>query len=254
VRDRYRDYGAAISAAGPRRFPRTLDLINRMQSVEGWLSGPEADLLAAAAVRALSELPGPHAIVEVGSYCGRATVVLGSVAQTVRPGSRVHTFDPHDGTQGERDRLVQGQRASHRRLLSNIERWGLAEVVRPVVARSADVEWSDPISLLVIDRLHDYASVATDFAQFQDHLTVGGLVAFHDCADYFPGVRAWVDHLKTSGAYALVDQAESMVIMEKTRRLPLPPIAEIVEKAEPADRCPVLRRMRPRTSGLDRGS
>jgi Glycosyl transferase family 2/Methyltransferase domain len=231
VRDRYRDYGAAISPAGPRRFPRTLDLINRMQSVEGWLSGPEADLLAAAAVRALSEIPAPHAIVEVGSYCGRATVVLGSVAQTVRPGSKVHTFDPHDGTQGERDRLVQGQRASHRRLLSNIERFGLADVVRPVVARSADVEWSDPISLLLIDRLHDYASVATDFAQFQDHLTLGGLVAFHDYADYFPGVRAWVDHLKTSGAYALVDQAESMVIMEKTRSLPLPPVAEIVEKA-----------------------
>lgn len=231
VRDRYRDYGAAISPDKPRRFPRTLDLINRMQSVEGWLSGPEADLLAAAAVRALSELPAPHAVVEVGSYCGRATVVLGSVVQNVRPGSKVHTFDPHDGTQGERDRLVRGQPASHRRLLSNIDRLGLTDVVRPVVARSADVEWSDPISLLVIDRLHDYASVATDFAQFQAHLVIGGLVAFHDYADYFPGVRAWVNQLKTSGTYAPVDQVDSMMIMEKTRSLPLPPIGEIVEKA-----------------------
>jgi hypothetical protein len=231
VRDRYCDYGAASPPATPRRFPRTLDLINRMESVEGWLSRAEADLLAAATVRALSELPAPHTIVEVGSYCGRATVVLGSVAQAVRPGSKLHTFDPHDGTQGERNRLVRGQPTSHRRLLSNIEQFGLTDLVRPVVARSADVEWSGPISLLVIDRLHDYASVATDFAQFQAHLVVGGLVAFHDYADYFPGVRAWVDQLKTSGAYAPVDQVESMMIMEKTRSLPLPPIAETVEKA-----------------------
>jgi hypothetical protein len=234
VRDRYCKYGAASSAT-PRRFPRTLDLISRMESVEGWLSRPEADLLAAAAVRALSELPAPHTIVEVGSYCGRATIVLGSVAQAVRPGSKLHTFDPHDGTQGERNHLVPGQPTSHRLLLSNVERFGLTDVVRSVVACSADVAWSDPISLLVIDRLHDYASVATDFAQFQAHLELGGLVAFHDYADYFPGVRAWVDQLKMSGAYALVDRVESMVIMEKTRSLPLPPIGEIIEKARSAN-------------------
>jgi Methyltransferase domain len=231
VRYRYCHYDAATSSATPRRFPRTLDLINRMESVEGWLSRTEADLLAAAAVRALSELPAPHTVVEVGSYCGRATVLLGSVAQAVRPGSKLHTFDPHDGTQGERDHLVRGQPASHCRLLSNIEQFGVTDVVRPIVTSSTDVEWTDPISLLVIDRLHDYASVATDFAQFQAHLVVGGLVAFHDYADYFPGVRAWVDQLKTSGTYTPVDQVESMMIMEKTRSLPLPPIGAIVEKA-----------------------
>jgi hypothetical protein len=236
VRSRHGGYGARRPAAQTRRLPRVLQLLEQMDSVEGWLSPPEADLLAAATARALGELPGPHAIVEVGSYCGRATVVLGSVARAVRPRSEVHTFDPHDGTQGERDRVVRGHSGSHRRLLSNLDRFGLDGTVLPTVAHSHEVTWRAPISLLVVDHLHDYASVATDFAQFQQCLAIGGLVAFHDCADYFPGVRAFVDQLIASETYALVDQAESMVVLEKVARLPLPPIGTFVNgvKESPA--------------------
>ena len=49
-----------------------------------------------------------RAIVEVGSYCGRSTVVLGSVVQSLRlDDARVYAIDPHDGKLGALDQGVE---------------------------------------------------------------------------------------------------------------------------------------------------
>ena len=67
----------------------TLPILATMRAVEGWLLDDEADLLIATAARALTSLDAA-AIVEVGSYLGRSTVALGSVARIVRPTARVY--------------------------------------------------------------------------------------------------------------------------------------------------------------------
>ncbi len=218
-----------------RPLPLVLPLIKRAEAIDGWLSPAEADLLSAAATRALMELPAPHTIVEVGSYCGRATVVVGTVAKALSPGSAVYAVDPHDGVQGERGKNVSGLNDSRARLARNVEWAGLNDVVHLVVAESADVAWDTPISFLVIDRLHDYASVTADFAQFQSHLVPGGLVAFHDYADYFSGVQSFVSHLLSTGAYAPVQRVESMVVLQKTGTVPVPAIAKVLRQIEAAD-------------------
>jgi hypothetical protein len=78
----------------------TWPILTRMQSIGGWLEEDEAHLLIDVAARALTDLPTPHAVVEVGSYCGRAIVVLGSVARIVCPEAKVYTIDPQDGRVG----------------------------------------------------------------------------------------------------------------------------------------------------------
>jgi hypothetical protein len=219
-----------FESPGGRPLPLLLPLLKRAEAIDGWLSAVEADLLSSAVTRALLELPAPHAIVEVGSYCGRATVVLGTVAKSLSPGSAVYAVDPHDGVQGERGKTVPGLNDSRSRFARNIEAAGLNDVVHQVVAEAGEVAWDIPISFLVVDRLHDYASVATDFAQFQAHLVPGGLVAFHDYADYFPGVQAFVGHLLETGAFAPVQQVESMVVLKKTGTVAMPAIGELLHQ------------------------
>jgi hypothetical protein len=218
-----------------RPLPLVLPLIRRLETIDGWLSPAEADLLGAATTRALTELPAPHAIVEVGSYCGRATVVLGTVAKAVSPGTAVYAVDPHDGLQGERDKIVRGLPDSHARFTRNIQQAGLADVVHDIVAPAHDVLWDGPISFMVVDGLHDYMSVATDFAQFQTHLVPGGLVAFHDYAEYFPGVQSFVGHLLRTGAYAAVERVESMVVLQKTRTIALAAIGSVLTQLDAVD-------------------
>src|SRR5262249_38833280 len=160
---------------------------------------------------ALTELPETRAIVEVGSYCGRATIVLASVLKIVRPTARVWSIDPHDGKQGTADRYVNFP-PSLAKLKANITAPGLTDVVEFVQAASAEVPWQEPIALLLIDGLHDYASVARDFNHFEPWLVQGGFVAFHDYASYFPGVMVFVDQLLGSGEYCKVHVVGTLIV------------------------------------------
>ena len=83
--------------AEPDGLLLTVPILERMRQVEGWLEDDEADLLIAVTARALAAPGERPAVVEVGSYCGRSTVVLGSVVRAVRPEARVYAIDPHQG-------------------------------------------------------------------------------------------------------------------------------------------------------------
>jgi Methyltransferase domain len=78
---------------------------------------------------------------------------------------------------------------------------GLAHVVETIPSRSFETPWRRPISLLLVDALHNYASMSRDLRHFAPWLGAGALVAFHDYAWHFPGVRAFVDELLGGGGY-----------------------------------------------------
>jgi glycosyltransferase involved in cell wall biosynthesis len=222
-------HGHYERAAGPDAPPRqqgeaaeplllTWPLIARMRRVEGWFEEEEADLLIAAAARALRELPAPHNLVEVGSYCGRATVVLGGVAQALDPRARVYSVDPHDGRVGALDQGLQRKGPTLERFRRNVEAAGLGGVVEVIQKTAAEVSWDDPVTLLLVDGLHDYANVAGDFFSFADSVVPGGYVAFHDYADYYPGVKTFVNELLASGEYREVGRAGSLIVLQGRAR------------------------------------
>ncbi len=233
IRKQYGEYRASSSAhvgSHPQALPLwakpinvvpldpplllTQPILAKMRGIEGWLEDDEADLLVAAAARALAVQPGAGAVVEVGSYCGRATVVLASVVQALRPSAKVHAVDVHDGRLGTVDKIVQ-MAPSLRKLQQNLDATGVSQYVQVIQSRTQDVAWSGSIALLFIDGLHDYGSVARDFRHFEDSLAPGSLVAFHDYADYFPGVMRFVGELVDSGNYACVQRVRSMVLLRR---------------------------------------
>ena len=72
-----------------------------------------------------------------------------------------------------------------------------------------------PIHILFIDGLHDYTNVARDFFQFQQWVVSGGYIAFHDYADYYPGVKSFVNEILSSGRYRQLHCVGSMMVVEK---------------------------------------
>lgn len=209
-------------------LPLLLPLLRRMETIEGWLSTAEGDLLAAATVRATTGVSGPHTIIEVGSYCGRGTVVLAGVAAAVSPGSIVRAVDPHDRRLGVWGDAPSGVRDPAVRLRSHLVAAQLSSVVEHLPSYAGEVAMPGPVHLLVVDHLHDYASVAADFSQFQSQLVEGGLVAFHDYRDCFPGVVAFVDQLVATGAYTTVQRVETLVVIRKTSVLALPSLSPML--------------------------
>jgi len=193
----------------------TWPILKRMRQIEGWLEDDEADLLIAATAMALTKLPQPHALVEVGSYCGRSTVLLGSVVKTLCPAARVYAIDPHDGKVGALDQGIRVMPPTLERLKRNLADAGLADLVTILPMHSWEVAWDRPIGLLFIDGLHDYANVARDFYHFELQLAPGGYVAFHDYADYYPGVKAFVNELLRAGHYQKVCHTSSMMVVKR---------------------------------------
>jgi predicted O-methyltransferase YrrM len=220
IRRRLGEYGAPVDAearagedGGDVLAPAILE---EVRSIEGWLADDEARLLAAATSEVASRFPPSHALVEVGSYCGKATVLMARVLQRQAADAPIHAIDPHDGRVGALGHRVHETGPTRHKLERNLARAGLEHRVRIVESRAPEVAWNGPIGLLFLDGLHDYESTARDFAHLQPHVVGGGYVLFHDDADYYPGVRLVVQEAVRSGAYRLVRRAGTMAMLQKS--------------------------------------
>jgi len=138
---------------------------------------------------ALERLPrGP--VVEIGSYCGKSALYIGTAAREV--GGVVFTVDHHHGSEenqpgwehhdaslvdlrtGRMDTLPLFRRV--------VEEAGLEDVVVAVVGDSATVaaHWRTPLSLLFIDGGHGDDPAHADYDGWARWVMAGGLLAIHD--------------------------------------------------------------------------
>jgi Glycosyl transferase family 2/Methyltransferase domain len=236
IRDHHNQYlrSAPHVEHDPSCVVRTLPILGQMRPIEGWLTDDEADLLIAGLSRALTELPGPQSVVEIGSFCGKASVVLGGVVRALGAQASVYAIDPHDGVVGALDQGLVSRGPTLARFERAIRDAGVADVVVTMRQHAWETAWERPISFLLVDWLHDYASVSRDFFHFERWLVDGCYIAFHDYADYFPGVKTFVQELLATGRYASVALADSMILLRKLstaeRREPAPlRVAELIE-------------------------
>jgi hypothetical protein len=194
-------------------------ILEAMSRIDGWLTNEEAGLLIAITERAVRNLPPGCAVAEVGSYCGRSTVVLGGAIKALESSARVYAIDPHEGLVGAADSDTYRMEPTLARFEQNIADAGLASVVELIRKRSFEVSWCDPISLLFIDGLHDYGNVRRDFFHFDEWIVPSGYAAFHDCGDYYPGVRTFVEEILREGRYRLAAHVQSLAVLQKASDL-----------------------------------
>jgi predicted O-methyltransferase YrrM len=155
------------------------------KNIPGYLLQNEARFLGVLAAL----VPATGVIVEIGSYRGRSTVMLGKVAARYGLGPVV-AIDPHNSpillpAQGAH------QPSSYTDFLASIREAGLEQIVEPHLAYSRDVSaaWTRPIRLLWIDGDHSYSGAKTDFDGFFPHLAANGVVALHDALNTCVGPR-----------------------------------------------------------------
>lgn len=157
-------------------------------SVDGWLYPEQERWLFDQAYA----LPDGAIILEIGSFKGRSTCFLASGCRGTRKKVfAVDTFNGNDRDFGYRDFLGE--------FVGNIKRGGLSRHVQPLVGVSWEVgeAWNKPIHLLFIDGSHEYEDVLRDFEAFFPHVVPGGIVAFHDVHESWPGpLRAWQDDVR----------------------------------------------------------
>jgi len=168
------------------------------RKVPGHLGENEARFLGLLAACA----PARGAIVEIGSFKGRSTVMLAKVASRYSFGPVV-AIDPHNSPI-LLDHQANPEASSYQDFLDFINAAGVSNHVESHLAYSTDVAsfWNRPIRLLWIDGDHSYEGAKKDLDGFFPHLVSLGIVAFHDALNAFPGpIRVFVEDVLGSDRF-----------------------------------------------------
>jgi hypothetical protein len=162
------------------------ELFALAEQVTGFMPPDEGRALYDAAVKYL----GDGTAVEIGTYCGKSTVLLGAAAQ--QTGGVVYTIDHHHGSEEHQPgweyhdpSLVDpavGLVDTLPRFRRTIADARAEDVVIAVVARSEVLAplWSTPPALLFLDGSHTEESARRDQDAWVAKLAVGGTLAIHD--------------------------------------------------------------------------
>lgn len=186
-----------------------LDVFNK---TEGWFYGDEGIFLLECVERALREAPS-KTILEVGSYLGKSTVLLGWAAQNAK--SKMYAVDPHEGEVTQPGGAATKLKPTFDGFKQNMANAGLSSTVIPVCKKSCDVQWQEALGFLFIDGMHDYAHVATDYAQFASWVPEGGFIGFHDYNPMWPDVVRFVDQRLASGVLVKERLVNSLLLTRK---------------------------------------
>lgn len=168
------------------------------RKVRGHLAENEARFLGLLAAC----VPAKGAIVEIGSFQGRSTVMLAKVASRYGLGPVV-AIDPHNSPI-LLDHQANPEASSYEGFLDSVRAAGVANHVEPHRTYSTEVagSWSRSIRLLWIDGDHSYEGARKDLEGFFPHLVPHGVVAFHDALNAFPGpIRVFVEDVLGSDRF-----------------------------------------------------
>lgn len=212
--------------AGATPKPETLAAF---EAAKGFMPVREGLALHAAATEA-GALGLP--LLEVGTYCGRSTILLADAAREA--GTVAVTVDHHRGSEEQQpgweyhdpdvvdpDVAVMDTLPTFRRTLFKA---GLEDHVIAVVGRSPQVAgvWGTPLGLVFIDGGHTDEHAGGDYEGWAPHVADGGLLVIHDVfpdpEDEFTGQAPYRVYLRAlaSGAFTEVSATDSLRVLRRT--------------------------------------
>jgi predicted O-methyltransferase YrrM len=158
----------------------------------------------------------PFPIVEIGSWVGRSTLFLACGTHDGY-GQKVYAIDTWMGSDEHKE--IPELVTIEEKFDHNVANCGFKTNIVKVKGHSQEIDLSNipkKIGFLFIDGSHDYNSVRADFLRFSPCMAYNGAIAFHDVADYAPGVQQFVDHEIPADEWTRELQAHSMVVFRRS--------------------------------------
>ncbi len=162
---------------------------------QGWLSDAEAACLA--------ELAKDRLCLEIGSWLGRSTIAMASVARLVV------AVDHHAGPP------IRAEGTTLHEFLQNLQVANVRHRVVPILAgfeAAAGLLRPASFGLVFVDGAHDYISVKRDALLAWPLLESGGVLAFHDYG-VDPGVYQAVHELSEAWGKPMRREAQSLALV-----------------------------------------
>jgi len=219
-----------MAGTGDGAAADTSRLFALAETVIGFMPADEGQALFDSA---LQFLRGGVAV-EIGTYCGRSTVLLGAAA--AHTGSVLYTVDHHHGSEEHQPGWefhdttmvdpVSGRFDTLPTFRRTLDAAGLDDTIVAVVGKSPVVArgWRTPLELLFIDGGHSEEAAQTDFDGWAKWVAIGGALIIHDV---FPDPRdggrpPYHIYCRAidSGEFTEVSATGSLRVLERTRGVP----------------------------------
>jgi predicted O-methyltransferase YrrM len=177
---------AALIEERPRMSTIDPTVRAAFEAATGFMPANEGDALYAAASEAAKVGP----LVELGTYCGRSTILLAAVARDA--GTVVVTLDHHRGSEEQQPgweyhdpTLVDpevGVMDTLPRFRRTLYKSGLEPHVVALVGHSRVIAplWNTPVGMVFIDGGHTDEHARGDYEGWAPHIALGGLLLIHD--------------------------------------------------------------------------
>ena len=161
-------------------------LSDDMKEIKGFLAEDEGMRLCELAKEATRLGP----CLEIGSYCGKSTVYIGTGCKENR--GILFSIDHHRGSEEQQpgeeyydpDLLDPdtGLIDTFKYFRKTVAQAALEDTVVSIVSKSEVVArcWSTPLGMVFIDGGHSFESAFTDYASWGSHIVPGGFLAIHD--------------------------------------------------------------------------
>ncbi len=157
-----------------------------LEQTKGFLDPDEGQQLYEIAIGASKKGP----CLEVGSYCGKSALYIGSACQENR--AILYSIDHHLGSEEQQPgegyfdpalfspTWYRIDTLGHFR--NTIEQANLIDTVVPIVSASETAArmWLTPLALVFIDGGHAYETVFRDYVCWSRHIIPGGYLLIHD--------------------------------------------------------------------------
>ncbi|MFI5661645.1 class I SAM-dependent methyltransferase [Streptomyces sp. NPDC051684] len=205
------------------------DVLAAFEAAKGFMPRGEGLALYAAAVEAAAlGLP----LLEVGTYCGRSTILLADAARAAgvtaltvdhhrgseeqQPGWDFHDPETVDPVVGLMDTLPTFRRTLHAA--------GLEDHVVALVGKSPKVAkaWGGPLGLVFIDGGHTDEHATADYEGWAPHVAEGGYLLIHDVFpvkhDEWTGQAPYRVYQRAlaSGAFTEVSECDSLRVLRRS--------------------------------------
>lgn len=208
-------------------MPPKPEILAAFEAAKGFMPTTEGLALYAAAEEAAAlGLP----LLEVGSYCGRSTILLAAAAREA--GGTVVTVDHHRGSEEQQpgweyhDPTLVDTAVGRMDTLPTFRRTlysaGLEDHVVAIVGRSPQVAalWRTPVGLVFIDGGHTDAHATADYEGWAPRVAPGGLLVIHDVfpdpADGGQAPYRVYRRALESGAFTEISVTHSLRVLRRT--------------------------------------
>lgn len=192
---------------------KDIELLQKANSIKGWKHFEEIKLIAEVAEKVAKSCETTDLVVEINSFYGKGTVVLGSIFKQHQPAVKILAINHLMMETTEKNGVLPFEENQIDTLKTSLESFEVDDQVEVVFENDQYQNWKTSIAFLLIDGIHNEERLLDYYNNFKEQLKSDSYLLVHDYVKHYPGVVMFVDNLIEEGKVKVFKKEGSLIAL-----------------------------------------